>query len=157
MGRIHGYKITANVPGTGEVTLVTTTTLTTLLASTDHGVFSGLADDDHPQYILVDGSRSFTSTVGGVTPVASSDLTTKGYVDGLDHGVFSGLSDDDHTQYILVDGSREFTGDVTIGTGNDLYMGDATTSGTFRLTNVSGTLYLQKYNGSTWSNKDSWS
>ena len=48
----------------------------------DHGSIPGLGDDDHPHYTLVDGSRAFTSTVGGVDPVAITDLATKNYVDG---------------------------------------------------------------------------
>lgn len=104
---------------------------------TDHGALSGLGDDDHTQYSLIDGSRAFTSTVGGVTPTADAHLTTKLYVDGevstisgaidshtsdatihfteasIDHGSIAGLGDDDHTQYILVDGSRGFTNTVS--------------------------------------------
>lgn len=49
----------------------------------DHGTLSGLLDDDHTQYIPVDGSRPFTATVGGVSPASSSDLTTKEYVDNI--------------------------------------------------------------------------
>lgn len=49
---------------------------------TDHGALAGLSDDDHSQYALVDGSRAFTGTVAGVTPVADADLATKAYVDG---------------------------------------------------------------------------
>ena len=88
---------------------------------TDHGALTGLGDDDHTQYILVDGTRAFTSTVGGVDPVADSDLTTKNYVDtelatlsgSIDHGGLLGLGDDDHTQYIRVDGTRGFTATVS--------------------------------------------
>lgn len=89
----------------------------------DHGNLTGLLDDDHPQYVPVNGSRGFTSTVSGVDPTHSYDLTTKNYVDiGLanvsgsiitDHGQLTGLSDDDHTQYILADGTRNFTGIVS--------------------------------------------
>jgi len=89
----------------------------------DHGNLTGLGDDDHLQYILVNGSRGFTSTVSGVDPVQSYELATKNYVDtGIasisgsiitDHGQLSGLSDDDHTQYVLVDGTRDFTGIVS--------------------------------------------
>jgi hypothetical protein len=32
-------------------------------------------------YSLIDGTRAFTGTVGGVTPVADADLATKAYVD----------------------------------------------------------------------------
>lgn len=56
---------------------------------TDHGDLSGLDDDDHTQYILVDGSRGFTSTVSGVMPSQDYHLATKEYVDqgGVDrHG-----------------------------------------------------------------------
>lgn len=112
-----------------------------ITSNSDHGNLSGLGDDDHTQYILVDGSRAFTSTVGGVTPTLDAHLTTKQYVDGeiatvsgalqgdldshtgdatihfteasIDHGSISGLGDDDHTQYILVDGSRGFTATVS--------------------------------------------
>ena len=48
----------------------------------DHGNLNGLGDDDHTQYVLVDGSRGFTSTVSGVSPINDYDLATKAYVDG---------------------------------------------------------------------------
>jgi len=89
----------------------------------DHGSLQGLGDDDHTQYILVDGSRGFTNTVSGVDPVAAYHLSTKYYVDDAistatgtltsDHGNLTGLGDDDHTQYILTDGSRGFTDTVS--------------------------------------------
>jgi hypothetical protein len=86
---------------------------------TDHGSLGGLADDDHVQYILGDGTRAFTGNVIGVTPVDDADLATKLYVDTevggaviTDHGNLDGLGDDDHTQYSLVDGTRAFTGNV---------------------------------------------
>lgn len=56
---------------------------------TDHGALTGLLDDDHTQYILVDGSRGFTATVSGVDPTQDYHLATKSYVDagGMDrHG-----------------------------------------------------------------------
>jgi hypothetical protein len=46
-----------------------------------HDELYGLENDDHTQYILVDGSRGFTNTVSGVTPVNDYDLATKAYVD----------------------------------------------------------------------------
>ncbi len=113
----------------------------------DHGGLAGLSDDDHTQYSLVAGTRAFTGTVGGITPVSSADLTTKGYVDdaittatgGLtdDHGSLNGLTDDDHTQYILVDGSRGFTSTVSGVTpvqDNDLVTKDYVDSKTDDLT-----------------------
>ncbi len=53
----------------------------------DHGDIGGLSDDDHTQYILVDGTRAFTGVVGGITPTATTHLATKGYVDGLLQGL----------------------------------------------------------------------
>lgn len=50
---------------------------------TDHGDLDGLSDDDHPQYILANGSRSFSATIGGVDPTSSNHLATKNYVDNL--------------------------------------------------------------------------
>lgn len=85
----------------------------------DHGNLQGLTDDDHPQYILVDGSRGFTNTVSGVDPTQDYHLATKWYVDTTvsgftsDHGALSGLLDDDHPQYTLVDGTRGFTATVS--------------------------------------------
>ncbi|RLI52469.1 MAG: hypothetical protein DRO87_13165, partial [Candidatus Thorarchaeota archaeon] len=48
---------------------------------TDHGNLTGLGDDDHTQYILVDGTRGFTATVSGTDPIEDYDLSTKYYVD----------------------------------------------------------------------------
>jgi len=56
--------------------------------SLDHNSLSNLAVGDvHTQYALVDGTRSFTGVVGGITPTADAHLTTKGYVDGLVNGI----------------------------------------------------------------------
>jgi len=49
----------------------------------DHNELLGLNQDDHLQYILVDGSRGFTGTVNGVTPTMAFHLTTKQYVDSV--------------------------------------------------------------------------
>jgi hypothetical protein len=54
---------------------------------TDHGGLTGLGDDDHPQYILTDGTRSFSNTVSGVTPIVDAHLATKGYVDSVAQGL----------------------------------------------------------------------
>lgn len=70
------------VDGSDAVTLDYLTAALSGAVVTDHGGLTGLADDDHVQYTLADGSRAFTGTVGGVTPVADADLATKAYVDG---------------------------------------------------------------------------
>ena len=49
----------------------------------DHGAISGLSGDHHSHYSLVDGTRPFTGTVGGVSPTEHSHLVTKEYVDAV--------------------------------------------------------------------------
>lgn len=78
----------------------------------DHGALTGLADDDHTQYLRADGTRA----LAGAWDMGSQNLTnvviTSGTVDGnaigdlattaeivTDHGGLTGLADDDHTQY----------------------------------------------------------
>ena len=54
----------------------------------DHGTaLTGLGDDDHTIYSLADGTRDFTGVVVGITPTASTHLTTKAYVDALVTGI----------------------------------------------------------------------
>lgn len=61
----------------------------------DHGSISGLADDDHTQYIRVDGTRAFTGdqSMGSnkitnlAAPSASTDATNKAYVDAVATGL----------------------------------------------------------------------
>jgi hypothetical protein len=47
---------------------------------TDHGLLSGLSDDDHTQYILVNGTRSFTGNIN----LGANEITNVGNVDGRD-------------------------------------------------------------------------
>ncbi len=54
-----------------------------IAGTNDHGGLTGLGDDDHPQYILADGTRAFTGPVEGAEPTASGHLTTKNYVDTI--------------------------------------------------------------------------
>lgn len=112
-----------NVIVTGTLNVTGATTLSSLSASsgafstsltvsglpvstgggvTDHGDLTGLGDDDHTQYSLVDGTRAFTGTVGGITPVSASDLATKGYVDSeidTDIAAHAANSSAHHTRY----------------------------------------------------------
>ncbi len=65
----------------------------------DHASLSGLGDDDHPQYILADGSRDFSGEVGGVDPTEDDHLATKKYVDdniggGTPHDILSATHSD---------------------------------------------------------------
>ena len=91
---------------------------------TDHGGLTGLADDDHTQYALVDGTRDFS---GRVT---------------IDSNIATGL----HVTS-SVSGNPEIQIDDSIGTGtpilhfsgngNNVYMGMDSADGKFRIANAS--------------------
>jgi hypothetical protein len=63
----------------------------------DHGNLAGLADDDHAQYILTDGTRAYTGTGNGFkdednmasdsATAAASQQSIKAYADALVAGV----------------------------------------------------------------------
>ncbi|RLA59531.1 MAG: hypothetical protein DRQ78_10520 [Epsilonproteobacteria bacterium] len=61
----------------------------------DHGALSGILDDDHTQYILVDGTRAFSGAqahggfgiTGVLDPVNAQDAATKAYVDLVAQGL----------------------------------------------------------------------
>jgi len=107
-----------------------------LAPNLDHGSLSGLDDDDHSKYPLVDGTRGFTGTVSGVTPTQDYHLTRKDYVDAGDASTLSSAQSyadsgdytdsamathsgaaDPHDQYSLVDGTRDYTGIVSYNDG----------------------------------------
>jgi len=60
----------------------------------DHGGLDGLADDDHSQYSLADGTRAFTGVVAGITPTGGTHLTTKAYVDSISGSLLTNLVED---------------------------------------------------------------
>ena len=59
---------------------------------TDHGALTGLADDDHTQYL--NNTRHDTTARHTLGTVVPHD----------DHGLLSGLADNDHPQYLLTTG-----------------------------------------------------
>lgn len=48
---------------------------------TAHSTLTGLSADDHPQYVLADGTRAFSAVVAGIDPTLNAHLATKGYTD----------------------------------------------------------------------------
>jgi len=68
---------------------------------TDHGLLTGLADDDHAQYALADKTRpSPWVAAGDLTARSLADLGTRA------QDLLTGLADDDHTQYALAAKTR---------------------------------------------------
>jgi len=70
-----------------DAPVATQTAFTTTFSAsvvTDHGNLSGLADDDHTQYLLVDGTRALSGniSVGGyaISNVKLGSLTSNGFV-----------------------------------------------------------------------------
>ena len=100
----------------------------------DHCDLSGLDEDCHLQYVLVDGTRGFTGTVSGIDPTESYHLTTRWYVDG-EITTLSGIIYDELENYVTlntdqtISGSKTFAGD-TIFEGTVVHEGDVTHSGT---------------------------
>ncbi len=60
---------------------------------TDHGLLTGLADDDHPQYVLVTDNTNLSALAYNLEASAGAGV--------VDHGALTGLEDDDHPQYVL--------------------------------------------------------
>ena len=67
---------------------------------TDHGELGGLADDDHLQYLLVDGTRA----MAGALDMGAFAITNVGNVDGRDVSA-DGATLDAH----VADGTVHFT------------------------------------------------
>lgn len=108
----------------------------------DHGAgLTGLGDDDHTQYSLVNGTRAFTGKVAGVATVAgdpATTLTTKGYVLGLipsmTHVTYDNVAES-------ITGKWDFANGLTSGYiaygSNDIYEFNTNTdNGTLRINRI---------------------
>ena len=112
--------------------------------SLSHSNLTNLGADDHTQYSRVDGTRAFTSTVAGVTPVAAADLSTKFYVDNAIGAVQRALVSADAAKLVITSGSSSITFDpaamplttsVVLRDGSQSFTGNQSLGG-FNLTNV---------------------
>lgn len=100
--------------------------------ATVHGNLTGLGDDDHPHYSLADGTRAFTGVVGGITPVASSDLSTKGYVDTVSGSLQTQIDGID-SSVTLQEAYDNGDGTIASTDGKPVQIGDLTATGTLDL------------------------
>jgi len=80
-----------------------------VVSGVNHSALADLDNDDHPQYSLADGSRPFTGTVSGVSPIDPDHLTTKFYVDDAIASISGVL--DEHNELLSIQG----------GTANEYY------------------------------------
>jgi len=67
-------------PPSVDQTLIATSATTATWQTPDHGSIAGLSDDDHTQYLLVDGTRAMT----GALDMGTFAITNVGNVDGVD-------------------------------------------------------------------------
>jgi len=105
-------------------------------SSNDHGSLSGLADDDHIQYVLVDGTRdfegtaSFADSASSALYAVSASYASNGLWSALDDGSIQRISDVRITGSLNVQGSTKlgdsaanthiFTGSVYMSTSLDV-------------------------------------
>jgi len=101
---LQGSPVSANLTPTANQSLVyngSVWTASSIVTGgggvTDHGALTGLADDDHPQYVLSATNSALSSTVSNHIASASVHFTQA----QIDHGVILGLGDNDHPQYVL--------------------------------------------------------
>jgi predicted RecA/RadA family phage recombinase len=88
----NGFSVT----GTLAATTVSATNYLNV-GAIDHGLLSGLGDNDHPQYVLSSTNSTLSSTVSNHIASSTVHFTQA----EIDHGVILGLSDNDHPQYVL--------------------------------------------------------
>ena len=96
---------------------------TTVNGALAHSSLDSLDSDDHVQYVLVDGSRSFTNNVStsGSVPTASSHLTRKDYVDTISGSLQTQL---DAVEASDVDSLNSLAGTLTLAGADGLTVGN---------------------------------
>jgi len=97
-----------------------------------HHNLTGLADDDHTQYMKADGTRAFTGKVAGVSPTETNQLATKSYVDSAVQGLDWQVSVLDRT-----------TNALAVQSAGNRYI-STETSGGWTIN------YVYEWNGSSW-------
>jgi len=95
---LQGSPVSANLtPAVNQYLVYDGSVWTASSIVTDHGALTGLADNDHPQYVLSSTNSSLSSLVDNHIASASVHFTQA----QIDHGSILGLNDNDHPQYVL--------------------------------------------------------
>lgn len=112
----------------------------------DHGQLTGLADDDHPQYLLVSGARAMT----GALDMGGNAITNVGNVDGVDVSAHSARHLPNGADPLTTAAPLTTLGSATtnaVGTANSFARSDHTHAidqTTFALNSIGGTLGVAK-------------
>jgi hypothetical protein len=81
VAKLQGQPVSTTAPTTGQVLSFTGaawTPVTPPAGITDHGLLNGLTDDDHPQYLLADGSRASSNGFAVTGTVGSGAIPATG-------------------------------------------------------------------------------
>jgi len=81
VAKLQGQVISSTTPTSGQVLTFQGsewTPVTPPMGVTDHGALNGLADDDHPQYLLTDGVRAATNGFAVTGAVQSGAIPAEG-------------------------------------------------------------------------------
>lgn len=104
---------------------------------TDHGALSGLGDDDHTQYVRVDGTRAFTAAPSSnVAATLDNHLIRKAELDALAAAFISALG-----SYSLV-GHTHTASAIVSGVLDPARLGTGGTGGTTRYLREDGTFAI---------------
>jgi len=128
--KIKGRPISSGVPQDNQILKYDLNTDTWIfdfeaaIVSTDHGNLDGLTDDDHPQYLLVDGSRQLTGNIDiGNNKIQGISIGLENSPSILFTGTNSGFFSSSNNIGISISGIKQF-----ILKPDELSLGNNTTS-----------------------------
>lgn len=91
-------------------------------ASADHGNLLGLNDDDHPQYLLVNGSRAMANDLD----MGGNDITNINTIDGVDPSSHASQHNPNGTDALATANTAQITDSTTsVGIANSFLRSDA--------------------------------
>lgn len=106
----------------------------------DHGALTGLADDDHPQYIRTNGTRAFTGAVEGVDPSTVQGLVTVNWYSTQQLAFLAGLPTALAGIWQPLDAQLTALAALSPSADQGLYWTSSTAAATFSLTSFGRSL-----------------